>query len=423
MYVVAHSSDIRTDSPSVTGQRNGIRSTGRALIPAGRESRGFQVNYTIVTENLYDDHRMGENRTVSDERVRPTDLRVLHIVSYDDATFFREQITELESRGITCDVLAGQQERIFEIPWSSLSNAKLGSRQFTVPSSLTNRLSSSRGHNIGNYVYEALNFYPRLLSATVRRDYDLVHVNSGLMAPFAFLQPQRPVVVSFWGSDLLGDYLSGFFPSVSKFCARRSDAAIVMSDEMADELDGIDCSVIPHGVDMDKFRPIDRHVAIDRTGWNEADANILFPYKPYREEKNVEMARAVAKAVDDRLPESVSFNVVCDVPHDDMPYYMNAADVMLVTSDHEGSPNTVKEAMACNLPIVSRNVGDVETRVRSVDHSYVCESFDELVSRTEAVLRAGDRSNGRPQIRELGRERMGDQLLDVYSAVLTDQHR
>lgn len=357
---------------------------------------------------------MAEHATTLDRSVHPSELHVLHIVSYADATFFREQIDELEARGVTCDVVAG-------VPSRQTGERERIEDRFDLPVSLPERLASLKGHNVGYYTYNATKCYPKLLSRSVGHDYDLVHVNSGLMAPFGFLQPERPVVISFWGSDLLGDYLAGFFPYVSRFCARRSDANIVMSHEMAAELEDTDCYVIPHGTDLEKFRPIDYRRAIERADWNADELNILFPYSPNRGEKNADLARAVAEEVDRRIDGRVAFNIVSGVPHEEMPFYMNAADVMLVTSDHEGFPNTVKEAMACNLPIVSRDIGDFEDRVRPVEHTHVCDSFEELVERTVDVLRANDRSNGRPYIRDVGKERMGEQLLEVYDAVLPER--
>lgn len=357
---------------------------------------------------------MTENVTTLDRTVRPTELRVLHIVSYADATFFREQIDELEARGVTCDVVSGipSEDRI---DWKRITDR--------LDLSVSDWVTSFQGHNIGYYAYNAATCYPKLLSTSMHHDYDLVHVNSGLMAPFGFLQFEKPIVISFWGSDLLGDYLANLFPHIARLCARYSDANIVMSDEMAAELEGTDCHVIPHGVDLEKFHPIDREQAIKHTDWNENEVNVLFPYSSSREEKNVDLARAVATAVDERLDDTVSFNVISGVPHEEMPAYMNAADVMLLTSDHEGFPNTVKEAMACNLPIVSRDVGDFKDRMRPVEHTYVCNSFEELVDRTEAVLRVNERSNGRRHIRDLGKERMGEQLLDVYDTVISEHYR
>ena len=116
----------------------------------------------------------------------------------------------------------------------------------------------------------------------------------------------------------------------------------------------------------------------------------------------------------ERLDEPVELQFVSGVPHDRMPTYMNAADALLLTSDREGSPNSVKEAMACNLPVVSTDVGDVAQRLAGVCHSFVGRDETELVDFLVSVLDADVESNGREVIKELSIERMGEQLTAVY---------
>ena len=98
---------------------------------------------------------------------------------------------------------------------------------------------------------------------------------------------------------------------------------------------------------------------------------------------------------------------------------MNAADALLLTSKLEGSPNTVKEAMACNLPVVSTDVGDVRTRLENVTPSAVCTSEAELVDRLVEVLETGERSNGRTHVETVSWDRMADEIIQVYNHVTT----
>jgi len=88
-------------------------------------------------------------------------------------------------------------------------------------------------------------------------------------------------------------------------------------------------------------------------GWDDGRAHVLYPYDPARSVKNLPRTKRVVDAAADRVDGAVALDVVTDVPHRRMPTYLNAADALLLTSEHEGSPNTVKEALACNLPVVS----------------------------------------------------------------------
>ena len=69
-----------------------------------------------------------------------------------------------------------------------------------------------------------------------------------------------------------------------------------------------------------------------------------------------------------------------------IPYYMNSADCILFTSIQEGSPNVIKEALACNIPIVSTNVGDVKERLETIDGCFVIDDYD-AKNLAEALLK------------------------------------
>lgn len=259
--------------------------------------------------------------------------------------------------------------------------------------------------------YAAL--YPRVLRAS-RDDYDLVHAVQGVVAPLALAQPTRPVVLSLWGTDLYGR-----LGPLSRWCARCADATVVMSHEMADRLDG-PATVVPHGVDTDRFRPRDRSAARETLGWPDDLAVVLFPAHPARPVKDYPRAERVVDAARDRLDAPVALRALADVPHDRVSTHMNAADVLLLTSTHEGSPNVVKEALACNLPVVSTRVGDVPARLASVTPSAVCDTDAELVHAVTNVLRSRRRSDGRNAVRDLTPDRLAGRLRDSYAEAIRD---
>jgi len=334
-------------------------------------------------------------------------MNVLQLVTTDDRTFFLDQVSALERNGINCDVIAAS-------PGRATYTDSLGP--------ISKRILPNPGHNVPYYAVNAAYGYPRVLTQVLTNDYDLIHVNSGLAAPYGLLQPGRPVVQTFWGSDLMGDYLNGQYHRVCRFCARRFDAAIVRNEAMRREL-GTDAHIIPAGVDMEKFRPLPKQEAQAHVGWDPDTTHVLFPYDPkvsygQREDrKNYKLAKTVTTQADDQLTDPVELQTVSGVPHDEMLYYMNAADALLLTSKLEGSPNTVKEAMACNLPVVSTDVGDVRKRLRNVTHSAVCTSEAELVTELVDILADGGRSNGRAYVEEVSWDRMAEKIIQVYNDV------
>lgn len=260
-------------------------------------------------------------------------------------------------------------------------------------------------------VFDYAGLYPQVLRASFD-EYDLVHATQGVVAPLAIAQPNLPVVLSLWGTDLFGR-----LGPVSQWCAGRVSEVVVMSAEMARVLD-VDSHVIPHGVDLDRFRPREQSTARNELGWAEDPAYILFPYSPDRSVKNYPLATRVVRAVRERVERPVQLETVSGIAHKKVATYMNAADALLLTSGHEGSPNTVKEALACNLPVVSTDVGDVRERVADVSPSSVCSTDEELVQSLVSVIREDTRSNGRDAVREMSENRMARRLKAVYTAVL-----
>ena len=255
-----------------------------------------------------------------------------------------------------------------------------------------------------------LRFFPQVFRESLG-DYDLIHANFGLTAPMALAQVRLPVVLSLWGSDLHGE-----FGWLSRACARWCDEVVVMSEAMASQL-GQDCHVIPHGIDFEKFQPEPKAEARDRLGWDPDARHVLFPYETDRPVKDFPRAERVVAAAEDRLGEPVELQTITGVPHDRMPLYMNAADVLLLTSHNEGSPNTVKEALACNLPVVSTRVGDVPERLDGVSPSAVGDDDAELADALADVLADPRRSNGREAVSNLRLENTGARLRDVYETV------
>ncbi|MFC7137879.1 glycosyltransferase [Halobaculum litoreum] len=307
------------------------------------------------------------------------------------------------------NLVPSERSRFFVQQRETLSRLGVDETTLTVPSERTYDGGDTDGRSVVDYA----RFLPTVLRHSLC-DYDLVHANYGLTAPHAIAQIRLPVVLSLWGTDLMGEY--GW---VSRRCARHADAVVVMSERMAAELDE-PCHVIPHGVDLELFRPLPGDWARAELGWrDDPDVNhVLFPYPPARGVKDYPRAQRVVERVDAALDEEVVLHTVTGEPHERMPVYMNAADVLLVTSKREGSPNAVKEALACDLPVVSTDVGDVPERLRGVSLSRVADTDDGLVRGLVEALEAGERSDGRVAAEEIGLAESGERLRGVYEEVV-----
>ena len=306
-------------------------------------------------------------------------MHVLTLTTHADAPFMTQQMAALEDRGVSFSTLSVAGEVDAETARSPADYLR------TVPSVIS---------EAGN-------------------GYDLIHAHYGLTAPMAVAQRQTPVVLSLWGSDVHGPV-----KPISTACAPLCDEVIVMSEEMRTEL-GQDCQVIPDGVDLERFQPKPQARAREAVGWDDVgDAfQVLFPYPPERTVKNHPRAERIVTVVDNLLERPVELRTVHGVDHDAVSDYMNAADALLLTSDSEGSPNSVKEALACNLPVVATDVGDVSERLAGVEPSRIATSDEELIDGLIDVLQREERSNGREAVREVSIERTTEQLLEVYERV------
>src|SRR5207253_1636582 len=147
--------------------------------------------------------------------------------------------------------------------------------------------------------------------------------------------------------------------------ARAADACIVVSEHMKAFLPrSVSAHVIPSGLDLDQFRPIPREEARARLGLPLDKRLVLFVGNPAVERKRYPLAREAVDILKRSLPADLM--VAWSVRHRDVPLWMNACDALVFTSMQEGSPNAVKEALACDLPVVSVPVGDVAQRIGGV---------------------------------------------------------
>lgn len=258
--------------------------------------------------------------------------------------------------------------------------------------------------------------------------FDVVHAHYGLTGFVAAFQP-LPLVVTFHGDDLLGTpdargrltLKSRLVRRVSYAAAWRADVPICMSEAMRAALpraaDRARARVIPMGVDIERFSAGDRTTARARLGVDLGERLVLFPNTPGEARKRLALAES---SIRELAAQGLAARlwVVTGVPHDRMPDYFRAADCLLLTSDWEGSPMVVKEALCCDLPVVSVDAGDVR---RWLDVTPGCR----LVERDPAAIAAGlrdvlcgpERVDGSAVRDEVSADRVAARVLDVYRAV------
>jgi glycosyltransferase involved in cell wall biosynthesis len=138
--------------------------------------------------------------------------------------------------------------------------------------------------------------------------------------------------------------------------------------------------------------------------------------------KDPELAQASYEEAKKIVP-LLRMHVLETEPHKMMPFFYNAADALLITSRHEGSNNSVKEALACGLPIVATACGDIAERLQGVSWSYVCSrDATQLGMRLADVVTARERTNGRQHILDLSSDRVASNVIGCYEKALASEY-
>ena len=177
--------------------------------------------------------------------------------------------------------------------------------------------------------------------------------------------------------------------------------------------------MIPNGVDLDFFTPIDRQEARGRLGWDPDEKAALFVGNPALPTKNHALAEAACVRAARQCPQ-VRLRVAWAISPEDMPVWMSAADALVFPSWSEGSPNALKEAMACELPVVATPVGDIPERLRGIPGCQILPPDEERFA--DALLEAlhhGRCPEARVAVGELSLMHVAKRVVHVYESVVT----
>jgi teichuronic acid biosynthesis glycosyltransferase TuaC len=235
---------------------------------------------------------------------------------------------------------------------------------------------------------------------------DLLHAHYGLCGWVAHLaKPKRvPLILSYMGSDILPQtWMAGF----NRLLQNKADHVIVKSKNLADLLkrkDGV--SLIPNGVDLELFVPMAKEESRKILGLDAIGPIVLFLGDLRDKNKNIQLLEKAIKTIP---ASNIILLAPYPIPSAQVPVYLNAADALVLSSLFEGSPNVIKEAMACNCPIVATDVGDVRWVIGDTPGCFISGfSPEEMALKLKNAIAFKNRTAGRERIRQLE--------LDVASA-------
>ncbi|MCG8309277.1 MAG: glycosyltransferase [Cytophagales bacterium] len=269
----------------------------------------------------------------------------------------------------------------------------------------------------GKGVLGYLKNIPRYYNLLKNSSYDLVHAHFGLSGLFASFQFGLPVIITLHGTDV-NKRKNRFF---SRLAALFAQKVIFVSKRMSLKMKARNYSVLPCGVDTKIFKPMDREQSRKELfhtcniSFNSDVKYVLFSASFDREVKNP----ALAKEAVEHLGEDYVLLELKNFTRDEVALLLNSVDVALLTSRSEGSPQFIKEAMACNCPIVSTNVGDVKEIIDDTEGCLICNNDPKEIS--NAILNAisvGKTSGRQRIISGYERNHITKSLIDEYEMLL-----
>jgi glycosyltransferase involved in cell wall biosynthesis len=266
---------------------------------------------------------------------------------------------------------------------------------------------------------------PALLRAiaTIRRrtrgaSYDVVHAHFGLAALPALAARRGPVVVTLHGNDLFVRRSN----LVTRAALPLTALPAAVSRAFSRNLPGAGVrrrvAVLPVGIALERFRPIPRAEARERLGLDAAGPYLLFPHDPARPLKRFDRAREAAG--------DVPLLTLGRVAPDEVPYWINAANAVLVPSQDEGFGLSVIEALACGVPAFGTPVGIHPVALHGIDGAF-CEEWDAARWRSalRPVVEAADPRvvDGRARAELFSADRMAARVVEAWHEIAAQDGR
>ncbi len=266
----------------------------------------------------------------------------------------------------------------------------------------------------GKGIFGYLSNYFPLRRKIIKLKPDILHAHYGLSSLLAVLQFKKPLVITLHGSDI---HIL-FNNLISSIVTIFADYSIIVEQKLLKKLKlkpTTSYAIIPCGVKLAEFKPADKLEARIALKLKPKKKYILFSSSFENKIKNYPLAKEAIKLVD----EEIEFLELKNRDRYEVNLLLNGCDLLLLTSLAEGSPQIIKEAMACNCPIVSTDVGDVRNLISDIEGCYLT-SFDseDVAAKIKQAMKFGRRTNGRENIGQLDNRIIAEKVFQVYQKVL-----
>jgi len=266
-------------------------------------------------------------------------------------------------------------------------------------------------HGKGFWGY--LRNYLLFLKEVRRCNPDVIHAHYGLSGVFANLQRRIPVITTYHGTDINNNKVV----RLSRLAIMLSHHNIFVSQKNIDKVRVKNkYSLIPCGVDLSIFHSIPKNDACSYFGWDSTVKRVLFAGSFNNDIKNPSLAKAsVALLPNVELIEMKGYS------RNEISKLMNACDTLLMTSHSEGSPQVIKEALACGCPIVSVDVGDVAELTQGLKNCFIVGYASKEIADALSLAIDSERNlDGRQRLidRGLDNTQIASALIKIYQSII-----
>ncbi len=260
------------------------------------------------------------------------------------------------------------------------------------------------------------------------RGFDIIHAHYGLIGLLAGISfTNKPMVLSIMGTDITGNYYEKGKRSVSSYLIVLmsqialffSKVIIVKSKKLKLYIPSYHQKktvIVPNGVNFSLFKPLGYYISKEKIKININEKIVLFLADSKKPNKNFTLVKEAVKKMNNNNIRLIN---PFPISQEEFVVYLNACDVFVLSSFSEGSPNVVKEAMACNCPIVSTDIGDVNEVFKKTDGCFL-SSFDpeDFAEKIEKAIKYGKRTTGRNDITHLDSEKVANEIIDIYENII-----
>ena len=255
------------------------------------------------------------------------------------------------------------------------------------------------------------------------RSVDIIHAQFGSTTAMVALLTGLPFVVTFRGTDVNGDPASSSLMNFIRkgmgiLAMHFSRGIITVSPQLKSKLGpkGAGITVIPSGTKTELFRPLEKSEACTKLGLNKDLNYIAFASGGRRKVKRYDLALKVRELLRERGCK-VEILEIWNIPHDLVPWMINAAEVTILTSEREGSPNIVRESLACGVPVVSFNVGDAASWINQDPSSALVIDVQEMADKVEKILCNPPQRQRRIDVEQYSETNSAERLLSFYKSI------